>query len=87
MFGRQPRLPIDLVLGTYPGKTTSRSYSDYIKSLLDSLKESYTLVSEQSKKMGEKNKTRFDKKIRATELLVGDRVLVRNVDIRGINLA
>lgn len=76
MFGRQPRL-----------KTTSRSYSDYIKTLPDSLKESYTLVSEQSKKMGEKNKTRFDKKIRATELLVGDRVLGRNVDIRGINLA
>ncbi len=83
MFGRQPRLPIDLVLGTYPGKATSRSYSDYVKTLRDSLQESYTLASEHSKKMGEKNKTRFDKKIRAAELFVGDRVLVRNVNIRG----
>ena len=33
--------------------------------------------------MGGKNKARFDKKVRAAELLEGDRVLVRNVNIRG----
>ncbi|XP_029954791.1 protein NYNRIN-like [Salarias fasciatus] len=83
MFGRQPRLPIDLVLGTYPGKATSKSYSDYVQNLRDSLQESYALASEHSKKMGEKNKVRFDKRIRAAELFVGDRVLVKNVNIRG----
>lgn len=82
-MSRQPGLPIDLVLGTYPGKATSRSYSDYIKTLRDSLQESYILPSEHSKRMGEKNKARFDKKIRTVELFVGNRVLVRNVNIRG----
>lgn len=33
--------------------------------------------------MGEKNKARFDKEIKAAELLQGDRVFVRNVNIRG----
>lgn len=33
--------------------------------------------------MGGKNKARFDKKVKAAELLEGDRVLVRNVNIRG----
>lgn len=68
MFGRQPRLPIDLVLGTHPGKTSPKSYSDYVKGLRQNLQESYTLASEHSQMMGEKNKMRFDKKIKAAEL-------------------
>lgn len=83
MFGRQPRLPIDLVLGTHPGKSSHKSYSEYVKNLRQNLQESYTLASEHSKKMGEKNKLRFDEKVRAAELLAGDRVLVKNVNIRG----
>ncbi|CAI5662959.1 unnamed protein product [Oreochromis niloticus] len=83
MFGRQPRLPVDLVLGTHPGKTSPKSYSDYVKSLRQNLQESYTLASEHSQKMGEKNKMRFDKKIKAAERFPGDRVLVRNVNVRG----
>lgn len=83
MFGRQPRLPIDLVLGTHPGKSSHKSYSEYVKHLRQNLQESYTLATEHSKKMGEKNKVRFDKKVRAAELYAGDRVLVKNVNIRG----
>uniref|UniRef100_A0A3Q1HDU2 Gypsy retrotransposon integrase-like protein 1 n=1 Tax=Acanthochromis polyacanthus TaxID=80966 RepID=A0A3Q1HDU2_9TELE len=83
MFGRQARLPIDLVLGTHPGRNSPKSYSDYIKNLRQNLQESYALAIEHSKKMGVKNKQRFDKTIRAAELFSGDRVLVKNVNIRG----
>lgn len=83
MFGRQPRLPIDLIFGTQPGKPGPKSYSNYVKTLRQNLSESYALAIEHSKKMGYKNKMRFDKKIRAAELFSGDKVLVRNVNIRG----
>ena len=83
MFGRQPRLPIDLVLGIHPDMGNHKTHSEYVKGLRQRLQESYSLAAKNFQKMGEKNKARFDKKVRAAELLEGDRVLVRNVNIRG----
>lgn len=83
MFGRQPRLPIDLVLGLHPDASNHKTHSEYVKGLRQLLLESYSLAAKNSRKMGEKNKAGFDKKVRATELLEGDRVPVRNVNIRG----
>lgn len=83
MFGRQPRLPIDLVLGIQPKQDGCKTHSEYVKGLRQQLQDSYALASESSRKMGEKNKTRFDAKVRAAELVPGDRVLVRNVNLRG----
>uniref|UniRef100_A0A8C5DDV5 Gypsy retrotransposon integrase-like protein 1 n=1 Tax=Gouania willdenowi TaxID=441366 RepID=A0A8C5DDV5_GOUWI len=83
MFGRQPRLPIDLILGIHPDNGNHKTHSEYVRGLRQRLQESYTLASKSSLKMGEKNKARFDKKVRAAELFEGDRVLVRNVNIRG----
>ena len=83
MFGRQPKLPIDLVLGIHPDKGNLKSHSDYVKDLRQCLQESYSLAAKSSQKICEKNKARFDKKVRAAELYEGDRVLVRNVNIRG----
>uniref|UniRef100_A0A3B4ZHB9 Gypsy retrotransposon integrase-like protein 1 n=1 Tax=Stegastes partitus TaxID=144197 RepID=A0A3B4ZHB9_9TELE len=83
MFGRQPRLPIDLVMGIHPGNTNHKTHSEYVKKLRQNLQESYSLAVKNSQKMGEKNKLRFDRKIKAAELFAGDRVLVKNVNIRG----
>lgn len=83
MFGRQPRLPVDLVLGIQPEKTSHRTHSEYVGNLRQRLQESYSLAAANALKMGQKNKTRFDKKVKAAELTAGDGVLVRNVNIRG----
>ena len=83
MFGRQPTLPIDLGLGFQPQGNHARTHTEYVKSLRERLRESYALAAESAWKMGEKNKTRFNAKVRAAELMEGDRVLVRNVNIRG----
>ena len=83
MFGRQPRLPIDLVLGIHPDMGNHKTHSEYVKGLRQRLQESYSLATQNSQKMGEKNKARFDRKVRAAELFEGDRVLVKNVNIRG----
>lgn len=83
MFGRQPKLPIDLVLGTHAGGKNHQTHSEYVKGLRQRLQESYSVAAKHSQKAGEKNKARFDRNVRAAELLQGDRVLVRNVNIRG----
>lgn len=83
MFGRQPRLPIDIVLGIQPDKGHPLTHSEYVKDLRQWLQESYTLAAKHSKKMADKNKTRFDKTVRTAGIFEGDRVLVRNVNIRG----
>lgn len=83
MFGRQPRLPLDIALGL-PGKDSSQvSHSQYVQHLKSHLKESYEVASRNAQKMAEKNKIRFDKHVTNSSLEVGDRVLVRNVRIRG----
>ncbi|XP_055017481.1 LOW QUALITY PROTEIN: uncharacterized protein LOC129411251 [Boleophthalmus pectinirostris] len=83
MFGRQPTLPVDLILGLKPPTETHTTHSDYVQSLRQRLKESYALAAENSRKSGERNKLRFDAKVKTAELAEGDRVLVRNVNIRG----
>lgn len=84
MFGRQPpTLPVDLILGTNPPTETHMTHSEYVQNLRQRLNDSYTLAAENSKKAGERNKLRFDAKVRAVELVEGDCVLVRNVSVRG----
>ena len=83
MFGRQPALPVDFVLGTNPAAGSYSTHSEYVHNLRQRLQESYTLAADRARKRGEQNKIRFDAKVRAAELVTGDRVLVRNVNIRG----
>lgn len=83
MFGRQPKLPIDIAFGLNPGGQSKMSHSEYVKKLAESLKESYRLATEHSLQNALHNKHRFDRKVRESALASGDRVLVRNVGIRG----
>ncbi|KAI4875687.1 hypothetical protein NFI96_005150 [Prochilodus magdalenae] len=83
MFGRQPRLPLDIAFGLTPEGLSKISHTEYIKNLTESLTESYRLATENSLKTALQNKRRFDSKVRESTLLPGDRVLVRNVGIRG----
>ncbi|XP_027861115.1 uncharacterized protein LOC114136907 [Xiphophorus couchianus] len=83
MFGRQPRLPVDLAFGLPVSEKPSTSHSQYVEKLKSHLKESYKIATENAEKVMWKNKLRFDKQVTAAELSVGDRVLVRNVKLRG----
>lgn len=85
MFGRKPRLPIDLAYGLPLNKDQTVSHSQYVQNLKSRLEESYRLASRNAEKIAVKNKTRFDRKVTAAELEPGDKVLVRNVRLRGKN--
>lgn len=82
MFGRQPRLPVDLAFGL-PVHNQKKSHSQYVKDLKRNLEESYRVATRNASKTAERNKTRFDKRVTESTLEVGDRVLVRNVRLRG----
>lgn len=82
MFGRQPRLPVDIAFGLPVTPRVTQSHSQYVSKLKSHLKESYEIAMKNSQKVADKNKKRFDRGIRESTLDVGDRVLVRNLRLR-----
>lgn len=74
IFGRQPRLPVDIAFGLPVTNKQTLSHSHYVKTLKSHLKESYEVATKNSRQVAEKNKRRFDKVIRESTLDVGDRV-------------
>lgn len=83
MFGRQPRLPIDLAFNVPLNHSHQKSHSQYVQSLKTHLQESYQLATKNAAKTAERNKIRFDRRVTESTLGVGDRVLIRNVRLRG----
>uniref|UniRef100_A0A3B3DXT9 Gypsy retrotransposon integrase-like protein 1 n=1 Tax=Oryzias melastigma TaxID=30732 RepID=A0A3B3DXT9_ORYME len=83
MFGRKPRLPVDLAYGLPLRRDQQKSHTQYVQDLRTRLEESYKLASRNAQKVAERNKTRFDKKVTDSKLEAGDRVLVRSVRLRG----
>lgn len=63
MFGRQPRLPIDIAFGLPVQKDSGMCHSQYVRNLKTYLKESYQLASANAKKIADKNKRRFDMRV------------------------
>uniref|UniRef100_A0A669DKA6 Gypsy retrotransposon integrase-like protein 1 n=1 Tax=Oreochromis niloticus TaxID=8128 RepID=A0A669DKA6_ORENI len=82
MFGRQPRLPIDIAFGLPQPNKPHVTHSQYVKQLKSYLEQSYEIAIKNSQKVADKNKKRFDKIIRESTLDVGDQVLVRNLRLR-----
>lgn len=82
MFGRQPRLPIDLAFGL-PVGGQNESHSKYVQGLKNRLEESYRVARENSAKIADRNKKRYDKHVVSSTLEIGDRVLVKNVRLKG----
>uniref|UniRef100_A0A3B3SGH8 Gypsy retrotransposon integrase-like protein 1 n=1 Tax=Paramormyrops kingsleyae TaxID=1676925 RepID=A0A3B3SGH8_9TELE len=83
MFGRQPRLPVDLVFNVPLNNSGQKSHSQYIQALKAHLQESYQVARKNAAKTAKRNKVRYDRRVTESTLGVGDRVLVRNVHLRG----
>ncbi len=83
MFGRHPRLAIDAFLGLRPDEMHATRSSEYIRKLSDRLDKAYAEATKEAKKSAKKQKRVYDKNVRSSLLHPGDRVLLRNVSIRG----
>ena len=82
MFGRVPRLPIDLILRTC--SSTTLSQSSYVETCKNQMKEAYQLAFQHSNERKTKDVIRRNtNRPCLTTLEPGDRVLIRNLSERG----
>ena len=82
LFGRQPRLPIDLLFNIDIVSSTS-SYTDYLRQWKAAMEEAYEIVKKRVERSASRNKERYDRATQPVQLNPGDRVLVRNLSERG----
>ncbi|KAK2883193.1 hypothetical protein Q8A73_022126 [Channa argus] len=82
LFGRNPRLPIDLMFGL-AAKDQSSSHTDYAEKWRARMTEAYQLASNTACKEGVRRKVLYDKKAYGAELYPGCRVLIRNLNEKG----
>nr|XP_054775539.1 uncharacterized protein LOC129284041 [Lytechinus pictus] len=85
MYGRHPRLPIDIFLGLDAQGEDIASAPDYVTKLRDRLDYAYKVASERNDQAGAKNKGRYDQKLKENKIEVGDRVLVKIKGVKGKN--
>ena len=83
MFGRRPRLPIDLLFPTGRMQTLTRTIDEYVASLYDRLMKSLVIAQDCAIKEAQRQKRLYDRKVGAVELRPGDNVLVRLDAFRG----
>ena len=87
MFGRQPKLPLDFVLGVTgsPNDTAENEvdFPAHVEKLKDRLKEAYQLASQRNSLLADQAKSKYHQGVRGATLSVGDKVLVRNTTRAG----
>jgi transposase InsO family protein len=82
MFGRHPRLPVDVMFGL-DRNHSSKSHSAYVTDLRQRLQEAYRRATEAADKARDRQKVNYDRRARAATLEPGDRVLVRILAFEG----
>ena len=78
MFGRHPKLPIDLILNNKDLRKPT-THTDYVQKASDTMLEAYKLASENTQKQQQQGDTRRSMTCSLGVLYPKDRVLVRNV--------
>lgn len=81
MFGREARLPVDICFGV--SSDDEVPHSQYVARLQEDLKTAYRLATEAADKIHGRNKRSHDKRVRSQVLNVGDRVLLKNLGLKG----
>ena len=76
MFGRRPRLPIDLLFPTRRMQTLTHTIDEYVASLYDRLQKSLVIAQDCAMKEAQRQKRLYDRKVGAVELRPGDNILV-----------
>ena len=83
MFGRRPRLPINLLFPMRRMQMLTCTIDEYIASLYNCLQESLAIAQDCAVKEAQRQKRLYDRKVGAVELRPGDHVLVHLDAFRG----
>ncbi|KAI4887981.1 hypothetical protein NFI96_001880 [Prochilodus magdalenae] len=82
LFGRSPRLPVDMLFGLSP-QSDPKGPQDFVQAWKQGMEEAYTIARKNIQKASEKGKRCYDSKVRSSVLQPRDRVLVKNLSPRG----
>ena len=82
MFGREPRLPIDLILDN-PESPVPKNHSDYLKQWEKSMSEAYKIAAKNVEQRKAKDREGRNSKATLGTLKLGDRVLMHNLSQHG----
>lgn len=85
MFGWNFKFLIDLFLGLDFGNEGDVNFRGYVEKFQQRLQLVYVIVVEEVRKIGFKNKERYNIKVREIKLEQGDIVFVWNVGLKGKN--
>ena len=83
MFGREARLPVDLCFGTSPDGNHEGHHSKYVSKLKEDLQRAFKLASATADQTHQRNKKSYDKRVIFQNLEPGDRVLLKNLGLKG----
>ena len=83
MFGREPKLPLDVTLGLPNPDMEAVIHEKYVKQLQNRLKWSYEIALQRNEKEAARQKKYYDLKVCCTPLKVGDVVVTRQKSFRG----
>ena len=83
MFGRVPRLPVDLLFKNVLRDETVCDYDAYVKSLASDLHSAILLAQKNSAIEQKHQSDQYNKKVKGLPLSVGDQVIVANKGGRG----
>ncbi|KAL2104330.1 hypothetical protein ACEWY4_001198 [Coilia grayii] len=83
MFGRVPRLPVDLMFRSVSCDDRIADYDSYVKSLASDLKSAMQAAQKNSRFEQRHQAEQYNKRVKGLALSVGDRVLIANKGCRG----
>ena len=76
-------MPIDIAFGLNKDDSDNKTYSEYITDLQGKIKDLFDIVNRNADKARDKQKAYYDLKVRAAQLLEGDRVLIKILAYEG----
>ncbi|KAK7881633.1 hypothetical protein WMY93_030042 [Mugilogobius chulae] len=83
MYGRVPRLPVDVMFRSVLHDSTVCNYDKYVESLVSDLKEAMLVAQEHVKKEQQRHAVLYNRKVRGANIDIGDQVLLANKKERG----
>ena len=84
MFGRQAKIPLDLVYGSTP--TEEVTYPEHVRCIKSILEEAYSRVREHMDTTLDRQKELYDRRVHGEEFNVGDLVWLHNPVINHVTL-
>lgn len=83
MFGRIPRLPVDVMFKQVLNDPVVVDHKSYVKTLMSHLHEAARIAQKYSTREQGKQAEGYNRKVKGTHLSIGDRVLIANKGERG----